>query len=80
MPSSDEAGRKEIAKYESLAEAAYDQMYDARSPAACYSDLKEYFAMAIGAAKRSGLRNEATRLHERLDHCKQVYRSQFAGF
>jgi hypothetical protein len=80
MPSSDEAGRKEIAKYESLAEAAYDQMYDARSPAACYSDLKEYFAMAIGAAERSGLQNEATRLHARLDHCKKVYRSQFAGF
>jgi len=80
MASSDEDSRKEVAKYEALAETAYNEMYDARSPAGCYSDLKDYFAMAIGAAERAGLHDEAKRLNARLDHCKNVYRSQFAGF
>jgi hypothetical protein len=77
---SDEDGRKEVAKYEALAEAAYDEMYDARAPAARYSDLKDYFAIAIGLAERAGLHDEAKRLSARLDHCKNVYRSQFSGF
>jgi len=55
-------------------------MYDSRSPAGCYSDLKDYFATAIGAAERAGLHDDAKRLSARLDHCKKVYRSQFAGF
>jgi hypothetical protein len=55
-------------------------MYDARSPAACYSGLKDLFAMAIGAAERAGLHDDAERLSARLDHCKNVYRSQFSGF
>jgi hypothetical protein len=80
MAASDEDSRKEVAKYEALAETAYNEMYDARSPAARYSDLKDYFAMAIGAAERAGLHDEAKRLSARLDHCKKVYRSQFAGF
>jgi hypothetical protein len=80
MPSSDAPSLKEISEYEALAEKAYDEMYDSRSPAACYSDLKDYFAQAIGAAERFGLVEEAKRLSARLDHCKQVYRSQFAGF
>ena len=80
MAASDEDGRKEVAKYEALAEAAYDEMYDSRSPAARYSDLKDFFAMAIGAAERAGLHDEAKRLSARLDHCKKVYRSQFSGF
>jgi pyruvate carboxylase len=67
MAASDEDSRKEVAKFEALAETAYNEMYDSRAPAGCYSDLKDFFAMAIGAA-------------ERLDHCKKVYRSQFAGF
>jgi len=80
MASSAEDNRKEVAKYEALAEAAYNEMYDARAPAACYSDLKDHFAMAIGAAERAGLHDEAKRLSARLEHCKDVYRSQFAGF
>jgi hypothetical protein len=79
MAASEEDNRKESAKYEALAETAYNEMYDARSPAACYSDLKDYFAMAIAAAERAGLHDEAKRLNTRLDHCKEVYRSQFAG-
>jgi hypothetical protein len=80
MPSPDEINRREIAKYEALAEKAYSEMYDSRTPAACCNDLKDYFASAIGAAERPGLHGEAKRLSERLDHCRQVYRNQFAGF
>jgi hypothetical protein len=80
MAAADEDSRKEVAKYEALAEAAYDEMYDSRSPAARYSDLKDYFAMAIGAAERAGLHDEAKRLNARLDHCRNVYRSQFSSF
>jgi hypothetical protein len=80
MAASDEDSRKEVAKYEALAEAAYDEMYDSRSPAARYSDLKDFFAMAIEAAERAGLHDDAKRLNARLDHCKSVYRSQFSGF
>ena len=80
MAASDEESRKEVAKFEALAEAAYDEMYDSRAPAGCYSDLKDYFAIAIGLAERAGLHDDAKRLNARLDHCKNVYRSQFAGF
>jgi hypothetical protein len=80
MAASDEDNREEVAKFEALAETAYDEMYDSPSPAGCYSDLKDYFAMAIGAAEQAGLHNEAKRLSARLEHCKSVYRSQFAGF
>ena len=80
MPSPDEAILKQIADYEALAEKAYAEMYDSRSPAACYSDLKDYFAIAIAAAERAGLGGEAKRLQEKLNHCKKVYRSQFANF
>ena len=80
MASADKDSRKEVAKYEALAETAYDGMYDARAPAARYCDLKDYFAMAIGLAERAGLHDEAKRLSARLEHCKYVYRSQFAGF
>jgi pyruvate carboxylase len=80
MAASDEDNRKEVAKFEALAETAYDEMYDSRSPAGCYSNLKDYFAIAIGLAERAGLHDDAKRLSARLDHCKKVYRSQFAGF
>jgi hypothetical protein len=69
-----------IAEYEALAEKAYDAMYDSRNPAAHYSDLKDYFAQAVGAAERAGLKQEAERLTKRLDHWRAVYRSQFSGF
>jgi hypothetical protein len=76
----DEAERQQVAEYEALAEKAYGDMYDSRSPAACYSDIKDYFAQAIAAARRAGLDEEAARLMTRLDHCKQVYRKQFSAF
>jgi hypothetical protein len=80
MAAADDGSREDVAKYEALAEAAYNEMHDSRSPAACYSDLKDYFAMAIGAAERAGLHDDAKRLNARLDHCRQVYRGQFSRF
>ena len=80
MPRPDGTPLEQLAQYEALAEKAYDDMYDSRSPAACYSDLKDYFASAIDAANRAGLKNEAERLTRRLDHCKQVYRKQLSTF
>ena len=70
----------EIRKFEQLADKAYDEMYDSRTPAACYSDFKDYFASAIGAAERAGLGAEAKRLSDKLNHCRQVYRGQFSSF
>ena len=69
----------QIATCEALAEKAYDQMYDSRYPRGEYSDLKDYFAEAIGLAQRAGLTAEVDRLSKRLEHCKAVYRKQFCA-
>jgi hypothetical protein len=74
-----DAELEEIGRFEALAEAAYDEMYETRSPAGPYSELKECFALAIAAAERAGLHDEAKRLSQRLEHCKNVYRSQFSS-
>lgn len=61
-------------------ERAYSEMYDAHnftSAAVCYSDAKDFFASAIGAARKCGRLDEAERLLRRLDHIRKVYRSQF---
>jgi hypothetical protein len=79
MAGADEELRR-MAELEALAEKAYDEMYETRYPAGLYSDLKDYFALAIGAAERAGRPDEAARLTRRLDHCRQVYRKQFTGF
>jgi hypothetical protein len=79
MPEPDEPSREDVARYEALAEAAYEEMYETRSPTGPYSDLKDFFALAISAAERTGLHDEAKRLKERLEHCKQVYRHQFSS-
>jgi len=67
-----------LAWLEAQAEAAYDKMYDARSPSdatALYSDAKEALHGAIGLANELG--QEAQRLMARLFHIKAVFRSQF---
>jgi hypothetical protein len=79
MAAEDESARAEVARYEALAEAAYDEMYETRSPTGPYSDLKDFFSLAIGAAAKARLHDEAKRLSARLEHCKQVYRSQFSS-
>jgi hypothetical protein len=67
-----------IARLEALAEKAYDEMYETRSPFGPYSEMKDCFAEAIGVAERAGLAAEAKRLSARLEHCRAVYRSQFS--
>ena len=79
MASADEELRR-MTELEALAEKAYDEMYETRFPAGLYSELKELFALAIGAAERAGRPDEAARLTKRLDHCREVYRTQFSGF
>lgn len=79
MASADEELRQ-MAELEALAEKAYDEMYETRFPAGLYSELKECFALALGAAERAGRPDEVARLRRRLDHCREVYRKQFSGF
>jgi hypothetical protein len=64
-------------EFEALGEKAYDEMYDGRV-AGRWSDIKEYFAMAIGSAERQGLNDEADRLRKRLEHITQVVQHQFS--
>jgi len=73
MTSSDEERLKHL---EALAEQAYDEMYETRSPSGAYSDAKEYFYDAINLARQIGREDEAVRLEKRLDHIKSVFRSQ----
>ena len=69
-----------MAEFEARAERAYDDMYETRFPAGLSSDIKDFFALAIGAAERAGRPDEAARLTRRLEHCREVYRKHFSGF
>jgi hypothetical protein len=71
---------RHMAEFEARAEKAYDEMYETRFPAGLYSDIKDFFALAIGAAGRAGRPDEVARLSKRLDHCREVYRKHFSGF
>ena len=73
----DEAAAQ-VARLEALAEKYYDEMYETAYPVGCYADMKDCFVDAIGPAERAGLTEDAARLRRRLDHCKNVYRSQFS--
>ena len=75
MSSPDE---ERLAHLEALAEKAYDEMYETRSPSGSYSDAKEYLYDAISLARRIGREDEAIRLEKRLDHIKAVFRSQMS--
>jgi hypothetical protein len=77
MSEPNDEARASIARLEALAEKAYDEMYETRSPHGCYSEMKDCFVDAIGVAERAGLEAEAKRLTARLEHCRAVYRSQF---
>lgn len=66
---------------EAQAEKAYAAMYDAPfgSPAAAfYSDAKEFLYDAIALAGRLEKKEDEDRLAKRLEHIKQVFRSQFS--
>jgi hypothetical protein len=69
-----------MAECEALAEKSYSDMYDARSPAGFYGEMKDCFIEAIGAAQRAGRPDEVKRLTMRVESCKQVYRKQFSSF
>ena len=71
---------RQMAEFEASAEKVYDEMYHTRYPIGCYSEFKDLFAYAIGAARRAGRPDEVERLTKRLEHCKTVYRKQFSGF
>ena len=73
--------RKKIKSLETYAEKAYDEMYEARSPAAAggyFSEVKEVLTQAITLARENGLKEETGRLEKRLDHIGKVYKSQFS--
>jgi hypothetical protein len=68
--------RSKIKNLEAYAEKSYDEMYSARGPVgagAYYREAKEALTEAIHIAKKAGLKDEAKRLEERLEHIKQVY-------
>ena len=71
--------RVDMVRFEALAEAAHEAMYEARLRGAkgCYEEARSHFASAIEAAQRAGLHEEATRLKRRRDHVARVYNSQF---
>ena len=78
-----EPGDRELAlgslrKCKSLGEKYYDQLYETRLGATgLYSSAKESFYDAISLANRLGLKEEAETLERRLQHIKDVFRSQF---
>ena len=70
---------EEIAQLERLAEAAYEEMYDAQRYRVkeCFQDASGYLAEAIELAERDGLTEVATRLKARKEHIYNVYTHQF---
>ena len=63
-------------------EQAYDDLYEkahsSSAATAYYSDAKESFYTAIRLAGELGLEQEVEELEKRLEHIKQVFRSQFS--
>lgn len=70
----------DVQRYEDMAEAAYQAMYDAASGPAAKSDYEDaclYFSRAAAAARQLGRPDEAARLGLRLEHVRSVYNHQF---
>ncbi len=76
-PESDQEDYERLKALEALAEEAYSEMYDARSPTGCYSSAKEALRDAIALADRMGRQLDVERLQKRLQHIKDVFRHQF---
>ena len=71
-----------LAGAEAEAEAAYAEMYDARSAVAitgCYSGAKQAYFRAIAIADHLGRTADVTRLKARYEHLRGVFASQFAS-
>ncbi len=62
---------------EQRGEQAFDEMCDGRVNGR-WSDIKEYFGIAILSAERDGLTDEADRLRKRLADIRAIVRSQFS--
>ena len=69
--------RKEIARFEALAEEAYSGLYDAHRPKEHAEDALTNLQRAIDLAKEQGLTDDVTRLSERYGHIRSVYDHQF---
>jgi hypothetical protein len=69
-----------LARCKQQGEKAYDDMYEAsfRDSDVFYSNAKEFFYDAIRLAGELGLNDEADVLSRRLQHIKEVFRSQFS--
>lgn len=68
-----------LRKCKALGEKYYDQMYETRfGVTGLYSNAKDAFSDAISLAGELGLNEEAEKLEARLDHIKNVFRSQFS--
>ena len=72
--------RAALDEWETRAEDAYSEMYEARRAKEPYEDACFAFARAIDAAQRLGLKDEVARLSQRVEHIRAVYNSQFRGF
>jgi len=69
-----------LAHCREMGEKAYDSMYEAhsfRDANGCYRNAKEFFYEAIALADELGLTDEQESLKKRLEHIKEVFRSQF---
>jgi len=72
--------RDDMARYEAVAEAAYDAMYDPKDryhAKELRDDALGALLSAIDIAKFLGLAEEAARLEKRYDHIYAVYAHQF---
>lgn len=70
-----------MAEYETKAESAYAQMYDAqpRDEKDLKDDALFYLARAIEIAQALRLEEDETRLRARVDNIRGVYNSQVRG-
>ena len=66
-----------VRKCVDFGEKAYSEMYETRSPSGSYSDAKDCFTEAMGLASELELAKEEREISERLEHIKNVFRSQF---
>jgi hypothetical protein len=68
-----------LRKCQALGEKYYDQMYESQfNISGLYSSAKDAFIDAISLATELGLSEETAELEVRLDHIKNVFRSQFS--
>jgi hypothetical protein len=68
-----------LRKCKSLGEKYYDQLYETHlGTNGLYANAKDAFYDAISIANRLGMKGEAEALERRLQHIKDVFRSQFS--